>query len=111
MPRALVQSQKADEISAADTLLEQLLSLHQKTLGLLSRAERTGDIRCALFAIREGRSNLELLAKLSDELTEAKTLNITVSPEWINLRSNILRVLEQFPQAHVAISEALSDRR
>lgn len=109
MTRALAQSPQAAEISAADTLLAQLLSLHQKTLKLLSKAEGAGDVRCALAAVQQGRCNIELLWKLHNELPEAEKVNVTVQSEWIHLRASLLRVLEQFPQARLAILEALSD--
>jgi transposase-like protein len=111
MPIALAQSQKAYEISAADSLLEQLLSLHRKTLALLNRAEGAGDVRCALAAVQQGRSNLELLWKLRSELTDGEAANTAVSPEWIETRSKMVQVLERFPQARIAILEVLGDRR
>jgi hypothetical protein len=42
--------------------------LQNRALSILDRADESGDLRTALSAIREARSNLELLAKLLGEL-------------------------------------------
>ncbi len=53
-----------------DGLLDQLQQLQAKALGILARAESAGDLRSALGAIREVRSTLELVAKVTGELRD-----------------------------------------
>lgn len=68
LPAALEKAQQACEVSSADSLLGQLRNLHQKTLGLLARAEKARQLRVAISAVREARENIELLSKLAERL-------------------------------------------
>jgi Flp pilus assembly protein CpaB len=45
-----------------------VLELHQRALAILARAEQSGDLPTALRGIRECRSNLELVARLTGDL-------------------------------------------
>ncbi|HEY3288496.1 MAG TPA: hypothetical protein VGK87_00060 [Anaerolineae bacterium] len=90
--------------------MDQLRSLQCKTLDILSKAEQEGDLRVAVAAIAQARGNLELFAKLLGELSET-TVNVLVSPQWIELRSVILNAVEPFPDARLALVEALNDVR
>ncbi len=81
LPAKMVMAQAAEEVAQADDLLEQVRDLQERTLAILEAAEATRQHRTALGAIREARSNLELLAKLLGELDESPTVNVLVSPE------------------------------
>lgn len=107
LSKALIKAREVREVAQADTLLEQVQSLQVKTLDILAKAEVAGDLKTSLGAIREARGNLELLAKLLGELNERPTINILVSPEWLELRTLILETLEPFPQARLALSSTL----
>jgi len=86
-------------------LLEQVRSLHDRAMGILTEAEEAGDLRVALQAIREARCNMELLAKLMGELNEGVTINL--GSEWSPLRTRILEALEPFPEAKAHLVAAL----
>lgn len=73
----------------------------------LSKAEEAGELRTALSAIREARGNLELLAKLSGELQQEGTVNLHLSPEYLEVRTAILVAVEPYPEAAQAISRAM----
>ena len=107
LPTALARAQEAEEVSRADDLLAQVRGLQDRALTILGKAEDSGDLRTALGAIREARSNLELLGKLAGELDERPVLNFSVSPEWLELRAVIVGVLEPHPAAHRAVLRAL----
>jgi hypothetical protein len=102
LPAKLVMAQAAEEVAEADELLAQVRDLQARTLAILEAAEETRQHRTALAAIREARSNLELLAKLLGELDERPVVNLSLSPEWLELRAVIVAAL----QPH---SDALSD--
>jgi len=106
LPAALTQAKAAGEIMRADDLLGQIQDLQKKTLAILARSQ---DDRIALVAIREARSNLELLGRLLGELQTQPIVNIWVNQEWIELRTMILIALEPFPQAKLALAAALSE--
>jgi hypothetical protein len=84
-----------------------LRDLHSRVLGILERAEESGDLRAATGAIREARSMIELLAKLTGELDEKPEVNIVLSPQWLAIRGAILDALEPFPEARIAVGARL----
>jgi hypothetical protein len=107
LPAKLVMAQAAGEVAQADSLLDQVRGLQSRAYGILDKAEAADDLRTALGAIREARGNLELLAKLLGELDERPTLNVTVSPEWLELRTVIVGALEPHPQARESVVRAI----
>ena len=109
IPKAMTKAQEAQEVAQADNLLEQVQSLQSRALSILAKAEASGDLRTALQGIREARSCLELLAKLQGELQQEGTVNITLAPEWLELRTVILQSLEPWPEARLAIAQAVKE--
>ena len=107
VPSELALAHEAQDVAAADNLLAQVRSLQARALAILSKAEKTNDLRSALGAIREARSNLELLAKLVGELDERPTVNVMLDPAWLTLRSTILGALASFPDARAAVASRL----
>ncbi len=109
LPKALMQAQAAQEVAHADSLLDQVQSIQGRTLAILTAAETSKDGRLALGAIREARSNLELLAKLTGELDERAQVNILLAPEWVSVRTILLAALSPYPDARLAVAAALGD--
>ncbi len=107
LPARMVMAEKATEAAEADNLLDQAGDLQRRALAILDRAEEAGELRTALSAIREARGNLELLAKLLGELDERPVVNLTVSPQWLELRAVIVGALEPHPDALSAVVGAL----
>jgi hypothetical protein len=107
LPAKLVMAQAAVEVAEADDLLAQVRDLQARTLAILEAAEETSQHRTALAAIREARSNLELLAKLLGELDERPQINVLISPEWLELRAVIVGALEPHPDARGAVLAAI----
>lgn len=68
LPVALVKAKKAQGVAHGDDLLAQLRELQGKALEILTQAEKAGDLRTALMAVREVRGTLELVAKVTGEL-------------------------------------------
>ncbi len=75
------------DVHALPEKTECLLQLHQLTLEakrLKAKAEREGDLRTALAAVRELCRIVELVARLRGELgerVETKILNVNLDPE------------------------------
>jgi hypothetical protein len=107
LPRRLAQAQEAEDMADADSLLEQVSALHRRALAILGHAEVEGEHKLALAAIREARSNLELLGRLMGELNEQTTINILMAPEWLATRAALKRALEPYVEARVAVAAAL----
>jgi hypothetical protein len=101
LPAKLVMAQAAEEVAEADDLLAQVRVLQARTLAILEAAEETSQHRTALGAIREARSNLELLAKLLGELDERPQVNVLISP---TVQTAIIAALEPYPEARLAVA-------
>ena len=107
LPATLAKAHGAGEAARGDDLLEQVGDLQRRALAILELAERTGELRTALSAIREARGNLELLAKLLGELDERPVVNLNVSPEWLELRTVIVGALALHPDARESVLRAI----
>jgi transposase-like protein len=107
LPAHLLKARKVEEVAQADELLDQVRHLQTHALDILERAEKAGDLRTALAAISQARGNLELLGKLARELDGRPVVNLTVSPEWLELRAVIVGALEPHPAAHRSVLRAL----
>ncbi len=107
LPHSLVKAQAAQEVAHADSLLDQVQSIQGRTLAILTAAETSKDGRLALGAIREARSNLEMLAKLTGELDERAQVNVLLAPEWLMVRATLLTALAPYPDARLAVAAAL----
>lgn len=108
LPAALIQSRDAAEVTRADSLLANLQQLQQRTLAILSKAEKSGELRTALTAIAQARANLELVARLLGQLQEqTPTVNVLVAHDWLRIRTAILVALDHHPEAKSVVISAL----
>jgi len=97
----------AEHAAQADTLLDRIEALQSRTLAILEATEETEDHRVALAAIREARSNLELIGEVTKELDRTPTLNLHLNPEWIELRTVIVGALDRHPDARESVLRAI----
>ncbi len=108
LPRKLADAQAVSRTVEAVDLLAELTELREKAMSLLLLAEAAGDIRTALAGIREARACLELLAEVQGELDRRPTLNLlAVSPDWLAVRSEVMRALSPYPEARRAVADGL----
>lgn len=121
IPAALAAAHQAAEAARGDDLLGQLRqhvgelrALFTASCEVLRDARAMGDLDRVLKAVdAAGRAHghalrhLELLAKLAGELDERPTVNLLVAPEWIAVRTAVLRALEAHPQALEDVRAAL----
>lgn len=107
LPAALAKARDAEEAATADDLLAGVRGLQERTAAILDKAEAVGELRTALSAIREARGNLELLAKLLGELDDSPTVNVLISPQWIEIRTVLLEALAAYPEARSAVAGEL----
>jgi len=109
IPAHLAKAQEAKEVTQADSLLDRLLDLSKETAAILKDA-RKGDEKdneLALKAIARAEKQIELQARLLGELKDTTTVNVLVLPEWQTMRTVIISALLPFPEARVAVAEAL----
>ncbi len=107
LPELLVKAKNAVEVAEADDLLSRIEALHSRTLAVLEAVEGTEQHGTALAAIREARSNLELIGRITRELDERPTVNLYMNPEWLELRTLIIGSLEPHQEAREAVLKAL----
>ncbi len=108
LPQNMAKAKDAKDAAHGDDLLRQVKSLEDKAISLLLAAEKAGDFKTALSGVREARGCIELLAKLMGELSDAPTVNITISPQWLHVRAVVVQTLEPFPEARHAVAAALA---
>jgi transposase-like protein len=106
LPARLAKAREAAEVAQADDLLAQVRDLQDRALAILDRAERAGEFRTALSAIREARGNLELLAKLLGDLDERPQVNVLIAQE---AQTTIIAALAPYPAAKQAVADALGE--
>ncbi len=107
IPPLLLQAARAVEVANADDLLARVEELRLKAMDVLGEAEDAHDHRVMLAAIDRASKQLELLARLMGEISDAPQINILVSPEWITLRSRLLYALDAYPEARGSVLRAI----
>ena len=110
LPAALLKAKEAEDIASATKLLGEVEGLRVRAIEILDAAlaETEPDRRSALSAIREARGCLELYGKLAGQIPEGPTVNIVMSPEWQALQAFILQALDPYPDARLAVADALA---
>jgi len=65
LPVSMIKAQQVQEMTYGESLVGEMQNLIARTEGILREAERVGDLRLALDAIKQSRANLEMMAKLA----------------------------------------------
>jgi len=86
LPSVLIKAKQVAEENHAENLVEQIRFLHEKALNILEKAERAGDLRTALLAVREARGNLDLSIKVTALLFEKQQQIREFEPPIADLR-------------------------
>lgn len=106
--QSIKQSQEAKEEAQALDVVAQLKEINTVSLEILKKARADEDRHeLALRAIDRIQKQLELQAKLLGDI-DTPQVNISISPEWLNMRSLIVKTLAPFPDARLAVAHALS---
>jgi AcrR family transcriptional regulator len=105
--RQSYQANAEPELKALDVLAE-MRELYARMKQHLADAEAAKDWQAIKSFHSEARKDLELLAKLLGELQQEGTINVSLSPEWLSIRTVILQAVTPYPEAAKAITAALS---
>ena len=108
LPEGLTKARVIEEATQADALLAELLSLRDRLYSLLDQAEAASNRRDAVAAHRELRSNIELFSEIAGRLDRRPQVTLWLSPEWLTLQATLLTVLARFPDARLAVIDALT---
>jgi len=112
IPDVLAKSEDAKEVVNADMLFQKVEeeALFVREMRVLAATE--GNIELALKAVDRALKCIELYAKI-DGLIKEQNINIIQqnvlinSPEWVSLRTLIVKALEPYPQAREAVARAI----
>jgi hypothetical protein len=107
LPVVMVKSEQARQVAHADDLISQVKGLRSKAIGILMKAEASGELKTALMGIREARACIELLAEMEGEINR-QPVNILIGPEWLKARTVLVQALQPFPEARTAVAAALT---
>jgi hypothetical protein len=111
LARGLVLAREAENATRADDLLERTRSLERDARRLLAKAEKEGDFRAAIAAVRTALDVVALLHKVAKarDLTDAELrARFLASDEWKRIRDTMVEALRPFPQASEAVGLALA---
>ncbi|MEI7827684.1 MAG: hypothetical protein WCI87_07830 [Euryarchaeota archaeon] len=97
---------EANELQS-EGVLDRLRRSHQVTLQILDGAISKGDYRVALKALEVEQKQLMFEAKLTGELNEAPKVNLVLSPEFIEHRQAMMRVLGPHPELREELAQTL----
>jgi hypothetical protein len=96
-------------------VLMNLALQRSRLLRLQERADAEGDGSMALAAARELHRNIELVARAIGEfaqhersISQVAHLHVMMQPEYVQLRSGLIRALRPHPEARRAVGEVLA---
>jgi len=108
LPVSMVKAQEQTDVRQAIDVIAQLKAINGATLAILKEARTDKNGELALKAVDRIQRQLELQAKLLGELQDGPTVNITISPEWLQIRALVIQAVTPYPDAVKAITAALS---
>jgi hypothetical protein len=107
MAEALAKSREVAELSDAERLKAELERVKADVHRLKTKAEEEGDIKTALMGCDRALKALDLQARVAQLIQTAPTVNVLISPEWLELRAVIVATLEPYSEARKAVLRAL----
>ena len=107
--KALADEIERADVHKGDTYLQLVIGLQKKALDALEQQNAKEDPKSWAMVSREARGYVELMGKALDRISAApqQQINILVLPEWLELRSAIIRSLRPYPDALEAVRDAL----
>jgi hypothetical protein len=108
IPQSVIMARQSKKVSEAEFVAAELCKMVRNAKRIMALAEKAGDARTSLMAIRELRGLYEVLSRPVAQSNPAAQVNILVAPELLALREEILKAIEPFPEARAAVSRALT---
>lgn len=101
-------SQSASEEAQAIDVVKQLKEVNDVTIAIMKESRADKKNGTALFAIDRIQKQLELQAKLLGDIDERPQINVWITSEWQAIRTTIARALLPYPDARIAVADALA---
>ena len=106
LPQHLIQVEGAQV--QPGSVMARVQELEARADRIYQEAMQSKKQELALRALKELREVTSLYARLAGELeTQSIHQHIHISPEWLSLRSVMLRALQPYPDARKALVEAI----
>ena len=96
-------------VDAGLDVVAQLRAINGVTLNVLKEARERHDGELALKAVDRVQRQIELQAKLLGDLDERPHVNILVAPEFVRIQTVLLGALKPYPDARLAVAQALRE--
>jgi transposase-like protein len=107
------QSELEDlRVEESTGLLQNLAQQRARLLLVQDCALEANNITGVVFASQSIQQNLKIVARLLGEFAEHQiktSISVLITPEYLNLRSTLLRALRPFPEAARAVAAALHE--
>ncbi len=103
----VAERQEEADVRTAIDVVTQLRGINGAAIGVLKQARDAGDGALTLQATDRILKQIELQAKLIDLISDGTTVNVVVSPEWVQLRTLIVGALRAHPEALRDVATAL----
>lgn len=101
------QTQAAKEEARSLDVVKQLKDINEISQAILKESRDLKDNDIALKAIDRIAKQLELQAKLLGDIGGTQ-MNVYLSPEWQDIRKVLVQALVPFPDARIAVADALA---
>ncbi len=103
----LAKASEAAEAARGDNLMSRVNDLNERALRILDRAERAGELRTALHAIRELRGIIELLFDTERRRNAETSISTEQLMTLMNAIADIIRRHVPSPEVRTKIAEEL----
>ena len=109
--KALAEQIETADVHQGDTYLQLVIGLQKKAFDALELQDPKGDPKSWAMISREARGYVELLGKALDRIRDTPPIqvNFLVNPQWVELRTLIIKALEPYPEAKEAIVCAIRE--
>jgi len=110
LPDALLKAKDIEAVANGDTLLDELRKARDRTYILLDKAEAAANTKvygAPVTYLKEIREQLKFIAELEGKISSQPQINISVHPEWVELKTVIITTLRKYPEALEALADAL----
>jgi type II secretory pathway predicted ATPase ExeA len=108
VPARIRESMKPEPAEVADlNVVNALTTSHQTILDILRDSLADCDRKHALLALQTEIRQLDLIAKVTGQVNTGPQMNFVVNPEFVRLKQVIVEKLLPYPEARLALSDAL----
>ncbi len=110
LPGALLKAKDIEDVANGDSLLDELKRARERAYSLLDKAEAAANTKvygAPVAYLKEIREQLKFIAELEGKLATQPQINISIHPEWVELKAVIITTLRKYPEALEAVRNVI----